>query len=183
MGVSGGSDSLALLSLLTENLPRFPKRLWVAHVNYGLRGKDSQKDEEHVRNLAREWGLPCRVLQPRIGKRSGYTLQEWARDVRYGFFSSLVKKEKAWGVAVAHHLEDQAETVLDRLLRGAGPRGLSGLRPVQELTLHPATTLRIWRPLLFLERRFEEVFAQAEHPLAGGYFQRQNPLPPEPDPA
>jgi tRNA(Ile)-lysidine synthase len=60
----------------------------------------------------------------------------------------LVKRKKAWGVAVAHQVEDQAETILDRLMRGAGPRGLSGLRQVQELKIGLRQTLKIWRPLL-----------------------------------
>ncbi len=148
MGVSGGSDSVALLSLLKENVPHPEKRLRVAHVNYGLRGKDSRADEEFVRELSRAWGLPCEVLRVIPKKKNAGSLQEWARDIRYGFFASLAKKEKAWGAVVAHHLEDQAETVLDRLLRGAGPRGLSGLRPVQELAIGSNRPLKVWRPLL-----------------------------------
>jgi tRNA(Ile)-lysidine synthase len=148
VGVSGGSDSLALLSLLKENRSYPSKKLIVAHVNYGLRGRSSMDEEKHVKEIASQWGLPWRVLKVKGGKKPGYSLQDWAREVRFGFFTSVVKKEKAWGVAVAHQLEDQAETILDRLLRGAGPRGLSGLRPVQELRVGPRNILKIWRPLL-----------------------------------
>lgn len=103
-----------------------------------------------MKELAKKWGLSCRVLKVKGKKKSGRSLQDWAREVRFGFFASLAKRERAWGVAVAHHMEDQAETVLDRLLRGAGPRGLSGLRSVQELAVGAlqGSLLKVWRPLL-----------------------------------
>ena len=154
VGVSGGLDSVALLSLLLEQRSQSRPGLVVAHVNYGLRGKHSISDEKLVKELSLGWGLPCRVLRVKAPKKSGQSLQEWAREIRYRFFASVVQRESAWGVAVAHHLEDQAETILDRLLRGAGPRGLSGLRSVQELSLlpRPRPSLKIWRPLLFYSK-------------------------------
>lgn len=153
VGVSGGADSVALLGLLVEQLPRPQKRLVVAHVNYGLRGTDSLKDEKRVRQLSREWSLPFRCLRVKsLKKRASQerkSLQDWARHIRYSFFQKLSERERAWGVAVAHHREDQAETILDRLLRGAAARGLSGLRPLQSLGLKPGLpALRVWRPLL-----------------------------------
>jgi tRNA(Ile)-lysidine synthase len=154
VGVSGGSDSLGLLRLLLEKLPLASQRLVVAHVNYGLRGRDSHQDEEKVRSFCRQWGLAFKCFRPSDFKKKSKTkkmsVQDFARDIRYSFFLRLVQREKAWGVAVAHHQEDQAETILDRLLRGAGPRGLSGLRPLQTLNLGKnSTRLKIWRPLLF----------------------------------
>lgn len=114
-------------------------------------------DEARVRNSCKEWGIPFRVLRitgfkdkVRKQKRSA---QDLAREVRYSFFSRLARKEKAWGVVVAHHREDQAETILDRLLRGAGAKGLSGLRSVQMLQLRKGETLKIWRPLLPWSKR------------------------------
>lgn len=151
VGVSGGSDSLGLLSLLKEARPDPASWLTVAHVNYGLRGRDSGKDEERVRNLSRDWGIPFKILRVRGFQRKFQkekrSLQDLAREIRYAFFQREAQKQKAWGAAVAHHLEDQAETVLDRLLRGAGARGLSGLRAVQELSFGNKA-LRVWRPLL-----------------------------------
>ena len=153
VGVSGGSDSLALLSLLRGQLPKAAERLVVAHVNYGLRGRASDKDEDHLRQLCRREGVPFHRLTVKNFLRTARTQkrspQDLAREVRYRYFQKLVQTQKAWGVAVGHHLEDQAETILDRLLRGSGSRGLSGLRPVQTLKFgSQKTSLKVWRPLL-----------------------------------
>ena len=152
-GVSGGADSLGLLILLKEQCPQASRRLVVAHVNYGLRGRDSGLDEEKVRQLCRKEKITFRWLRVRNlkqrAKKEKKSLQDLAREIRYSFFQKLVQKEDAWGVAVAHHQEDQAETVLDRLLRGAGARGLSGLRPVQILNFSGTQRpLKVWRPFL-----------------------------------
>ncbi len=152
VGVSGGSDSLGLLFLLLDQLPMADHRLVVAHVNYGLRGKASDQDEILVRGICRENRLPFERLRvKRSGRSSAKFSQDRGREIRYSFFHRLARKYKAWGVAVAHHQEDQAETILDRLLRGAGPKGLSGLRAVQTLKMG-TTSLRIWRPLLALSK-------------------------------
>ena len=157
VGVSGGADSLGLLTLLKKSSSWANQGLVVAHVNYGLRGKDSLKDEARAQNICKEWGIPFRVLRVKEFKakvkKQKQSPQDLARDIRYFFFSQLARKEKAWGVAVGHHREDQAETVLDRFLRGAGTRGLSGLRPVQTLQLPNGETLKIWRPLLSLSKK------------------------------
>jgi len=148
---------MALLKLLYDYYPQPKERMIVAHVNYGLRGRDSQKDESLVRETCEKLGLPCRILRvksfkARVG-REKRSLQDLAREIRYSFFAKIAHREKAWGVAVAHHQEDQAETVLDRLLRGAGARGLSGLRPIQTLWFPgQSKPLRVWRPLLSYEK-------------------------------
>jgi tRNA(Ile)-lysidine synthase len=152
VGVSGGADSLGLLGLLNDQFSSKGLHIVAAHVNYRIRGQDSSKDEEMVRRLCKDWGIPCRILrvsdfETKV-KKQKRSPQDLAREIRYFFFLSLARKEKAWGVAVAHHREDQAETVIDRFLRGAGRRGLSGLRPVQTLRLPRGGNLRIWRPLL-----------------------------------
>ncbi len=144
---------MALLGLLFETCPDPRRQLLVAHVNYGLRGRDSAQDERVVRELSSGLGLPCRVLRVPKGARKAVlrsgSVQDWARRIRYLFFCRQVRNRRAWGVAVAHHRDDQAETVLDRLLRGAGSRGLSGLRAIQTLRFDGmAQPLRVWRPLL-----------------------------------
>ena len=153
VAVSGGSDSLGLLTLLLRHFPDPARRLRVAHVNYGLRGRAARTDEERVKGFCADHHVPVRVLRVRGFKekvrKEKRSPQDLARAIRYSYFQEVVRREKAWGVAVAHHLEDQAETVLDRLLRGAGPRGLSGLRPIQVLDLsRTGKPLKVWRPLL-----------------------------------
>lgn len=157
VGVSGGADSLGLLVLLKDQFSSKRGCLVVAHVNYNLRGRDSLKDEQRVRSLCKELEIPCRVFRVSNFKskvqKQKRSPQDLAREIRYSFFLKLARKEKAWGVAVAHHREDQAETVLDRLLRGAGSRGLSGLRTVQSLEFSPNGNLKIWRPLLSYSKK------------------------------
>ena len=152
VGVSGGADSIGLLRLLLEEASIPKMALLAGHVNYGLRGRDSQRDEQRVRGLCRDWGIPCRVLRvhrfQKTALKKKRSVQDLAREIRYSFFQHLARKYKAWGVAVGHHKEDQAETLLDRLLRGTGNRGLSGLRPLQTIHPRPGKPLKIWRPLL-----------------------------------
>src|SRR6185369_15017499 len=107
VGVSGGSDSMGLLRLLLAKLPMAPKRLVVAHVNYRLRGRNSFRDEEAVRLFCRQWGLTFKCFRPRDFKKKATkekrSVQDLAREIRYSFFLKLTRREKAWGVAVAHH--------------------------------------------------------------------------------
>ncbi len=156
VGVSGGVDSTALLVILRAHPSLGPRRLVAAHVNYRLRGRASDADESHVRRLCRDLGVPLKVL--RLPKRSKpeSALQDWAREIRYSFFARLASRYRAWGCAVAHQRDDQAETVLDRLLRGSGLRGLSAMRPVSVRSTPNA--LRIWRPLLDAPRKDLEAF-------------------------
>lgn len=151
VAVSGGADSTALLSLLSAS---FPGRLLAVHVNHRLRGGASEADERHVRRLCRALGVPLAVVRlsdwERDWIRSG-NLEERAREARYGRLAALVRRRRLWGAATAHHREDRAETVLDHLLRGAGGRGLSALRPLETLPFG-GRQLRLWRPLLAFGR-------------------------------
>jgi tRNA(Ile)-lysidine synthase len=158
VGVSGGADSLGLLFLLKGKWPQAIRQLVIAHVNYGLRGRDSLLDEKRVRQLCLEEKLPFRCKRVKglkeRAKKEKKSFQDLAREIRYSFFQKTAQKEHAWGVAVAHHQEDQAETVLDRLLRGAGTKGLSGLRPVQTLNFSKGKRpLKVWRPLLAFSKK------------------------------
>lgn len=144
VGVSGGPDSMALLDLLN----RFSKKLGitpvVAHVNYGLRGRASDQDERLVRKAASELGLVCEVFdRPKLGSGN---LQEAARDARYAFFIRLAARYHAPFIATAHHKNDQAETILMHMIRGAGLKGLSGMSPTT-----PLGDVRLVRPLLCAE--------------------------------
>jgi len=126
VAVSGGADSVALLHVLHFLRRRLGLRLTVAHLNHGIRGRAADQDEEFVRHLAWRLGLPfiCeRVDVPSLAKRRGISIEMAAREARYNFFA----RTKATFVATAHNSDDQAETVLLRFLRGAGPQGLGGM--------------------------------------------------------
>ena len=140
VAVSGGADSVALLLLLAET----DLSLAIVHLNHGLRGEESEGDEAFCGDLAVRLGLPflCRRVDT---KAAGGNLEEAARDARRRFFFDLIKAGEVDMVATAHTRNDQAETVLFRLLRGAHLSGLAGIDPISQG--------RILRPLLDVDRQ------------------------------
>lgn len=140
VGVSGGADSIALLHCLRTLAPEFGLTLHVVHVNHGLRaGADA--DQAFVEELARQWGVPCsveRVAVPTVGR----SLEAAARAARYAAFGRVAEGIGASRVALGHTADDQAETVLMRLLQGAGPRGLAGIPPVRGPYIRPLLEVR-----------------------------------------
>jgi tRNA(Ile)-lysidine synthase len=147
VAVSGGADSRCLLDVLVALAPRWALRLTVLHVNHLLRGEESEGDERFVRELAAGLGLEvlCRREEVReIAACAGDNLEQAARRIRHDFFLGLVRDGTLDRVAVGHTRSDQAETVLFRLLRGAGTAGLAGIRP--------RTREGIVRPLIEVSR-------------------------------
>jgi len=142
--VSGGADSVALLHVLAQDMPKEGK-LAIAHVNHGLRGTDSDADATFVRALAEKYGL--RYFEHRI--EAGTTLSEnSARELRYDFLVQQAEQIGFRYLATAHTADDQTETVLHRIVRGTGLSGLSGIAPLRSMT--PAVSLL--RPMLHLRR-------------------------------
>ncbi len=131
VAVSGGPDSVALLHVLRQISERYvPLRLVCAHVHHGLRA-ESDQEEELVRGLAREMNLPfasARIDVPSYMKESGKGFEEAARDKRYAFLHETAHQYGAASIALAHHADDQAETVLLHLLRGTGLGGIKGMK-------------------------------------------------------
>jgi tRNA(Ile)-lysidine synthase len=142
VGVSGGPDSICLLDVLNQLKDKYALELIVAHVNYNLRGQDSAKDEKFVLDLAKKYDLEALVLRPKIKTKKN--LENNLRDIRYAFFEKIRKERNFDWIAVGHNLDDQAETFLQRLIRGAG---MAGLRAMQ------FKNGRIIRPLLGFSRR------------------------------
>jgi tRNA(Ile)-lysidine synthase len=137
VAVSGGADSVALLCLLLELRSELGVVLSVAHVNHKLRHQESDEDAEFVSCLAQNHGLELHLHEaPLISNRKSAAssdvipgIEAAARDLRYAFFRQLAREGKVSKIATAHTLDDQAETVLLRLFRGTGIRGLSGIHP------------------------------------------------------
>ncbi|MDD5083891.1 MAG: tRNA lysidine(34) synthetase TilS [Candidatus Moranbacteria bacterium] len=135
VGVSGGPDSVCLLDILVVLSKKYDWELRIAHVNYSLRGKDSAADERFVKGLAKRHSIPCSVLKPKITGTNN--LEEVLRDIRYDFFEKTRQKHHLDTIAIAHTLDDQAETVLMRLIRGSGLSGLRAMQPKTGTIIRP----------------------------------------------
>ncbi len=152
VAVSGGADSMALLDIL-RNLEELRLTLVVAHLNHMLRGEDSRGDADFVRDAALRYGLPFELRSldiHRFSQDRKLSLEEGGREARYAWFDEVAAKYGARAIALGHHADDQAETVLMRLLRGAGAAGLSGISP--------GSGSRYVRPLLCCTRSEIEAY-------------------------
>ncbi len=159
VAVSGGADSVALLCLLLELRAELGIVLSVAHVNHKLRREESDEDERFVAQLARLHGLELHAYEAPIelidrNRRSGIGsgIEAAARELRYGFFRQLAREGRVTKIATAHTLDDQAETVLLRVFRGTGIRGLSGVHPRIIFREHGEAFGELVRPLLGFRR-------------------------------
>ena len=143
LGVSGGSDSIGLLNLLLQ-LTEYKLEIIVAHVNHKLRNKESERDAKFVRKTAKSLKIQFEYLEVstlEFKEKNKLSLEDAARRLRYDFFYSVMSKHSANLVVTAHTSDDQAETVLMRLLRGSGVQGLSGISPISGKLARPAINL------------------------------------------
>ena len=155
VAVSGGPDSVALLFGLFALKSELNLKLYVAHLNHKLRGTESDEDERFVRNLASRLKLEFfskKVDVKKEAKRQKLRIEECAREVRYQYLEKIAQKIKADKIATGHQADDQAETLLMRLLRGAGGAGLSGIPPKRG---------KIIRPLIRTTRKEIESYLKA----------------------
>ena len=155
VGVSAGVDSMVLLHLLNTYRQEFDLSLIVAHINHGLRPKESEKEAELVQKESERLGLTLEYGQfnvKEVQKVGGISLQDAARKIRFHFFNVLLQKYNANKIALGHNADDQVETILLRLMRGSGLKGLKGMLPIREG--------RVIRPLLEVWRREIESFAE-----------------------
>jgi tRNA(Ile)-lysidine synthase len=152
VAVSGGIDSMVMLHLLARLSKTMKLDLIVAHANHGLRGKESDGDEEFVRGAAE--GLGLALFTRRLKPQEGENVQDAARRLRFKFLTKLAKDSGARSVCLGHNMGDQAETILIHMIRGSGLSGLCGMRPLT--ALGPACVVR---PLLFATR--DEIAAYA----------------------
>ena len=156
VGVSGGADSVALLHMLTALAPSMGFTVCAAHFNHGIRGAAADADEAFVQRLCARLGVPLfcgRADVPSLAESRGQTLEQAAREARYAFLEEARVHFGADVIAVAHHMDDQAETLLLHLARGAGLAGLVGMKPRRG---------RVIRPLLPLRRSEIEAYLSQE---------------------
>jgi tRNA(Ile)-lysidine synthase len=146
VAVSGGIDSVALLDILASQRQELSITLIVLHLNHGIRGKEAARDQRFVQELSDSYSLPYlgqEVDVPAYKKLNSLTLQEAARELRYRFFAQAMETHHLNKVAIGQTADDQAETVLMRLIRGGGARGLKGIPPVRERYIRPL--IEMWR--------------------------------------
>ena len=132
IAVSGGADSVALLRIMLELRPELGIVLSVVHFNHQLRGDEADADQQFVTELAHQHKLDLHLGSSNVAThaRSHHLSTEAAaRQLRYQYFRQLFEEKKLNRIATGHTLDDQAETVLLRLVRGAGTRGLAGIYP------------------------------------------------------
>lgn len=145
---------MVLLELL-QSMEEYRLHLVVAHLNHQLRGEESEGDEELVRGSAGRYGLSCHVRRvdvQALARSEKRSLEDAGREARQRFLESVLREEGAESVALAHHGDDQAETVLMRLLRGSGAAGLAGMSPRSG-----------WKVRPFLDATRQEIVAYAEY--------------------
>ena len=150
LAVSGGADSVALLRRMVQRAPELGSVISVLHVHHGIRGQAADEDAAFVEALAVRFRLPFhlhKVDTPAYAAKHRETLEEAARNQRYAFFREWMEQGSAEAVLTAHTLDDQAETVLMKLLRGAWTEGLSGIHPVLSFPRG-----EVLRPLLGVRR-------------------------------
>lgn len=140
IGLSGGADSVALLFILKE----LGYKCIAAHCNFHLRGEESNRDEVFVVRLCNRLGIKLYKTQfntSRYAAKNKISIEMAARELRYGWFNQIKKEAGAQWIAVAHHQDDQVETILINLTRGTGITGLQGMRPKREDIVRPLLAL------------------------------------------
>lgn len=164
VALSGGADSVALLDVLV----RAGYQCIAAHCNFHLRGAESDRDEAFVRTLCAEMNVPLEVqsFDTRAYAHALHiSIEMAARDLRYKWFDEMARTHHCQAVAVAHHQNDQAETILLHLKRGTGLRGLAGMRPKSTNPMAP-DSVPVVRPLLCTTRDYIEHYLRDKRGLA-----------------
>lgn len=150
VAVSGGADSVALLRVLLKmNVP-----VVAAHANHGLRGMESDRDQQFVERLCDRLAVPLIVTRLRVREAAAarsISIEMAARELRYAWLERVRRKQKCEVIAVAHHADDQVETVLLNMLRGTGLQGLVGMRPVNGRVVRPLLAVRRADVLRYLD--------------------------------
>ncbi len=157
IGLSGGADSVALVHILWRLHKQYHWRLQTVHIHHGLRGQEADADAAFVKAYSTRLGIACDVVcfdAAKAAKEQKCTVEEAGRNFRYRVFAKYAGQNGF--IAVAHHADDQAETILMRLCRGTGLDGLTGMLPVRN---------RIVRPLLFCSRKEIEQYCK-QHQLS-----------------
>ncbi|MBQ1892584.1 MAG: tRNA lysidine(34) synthetase TilS, partial [Clostridia bacterium] len=140
IGLSGGADSVALLVILKQLAPRYGWKLNAAHFNHGIRGVGAEDDQLFCRDLCDMMGVPFYTETgdvPAYARENGMSIETAGRLLRYDFLGRIKEKTGCTAIAVAHHMNDNAESILLHLVRGSGLRGLIGINPRRDDVIRP----------------------------------------------
>lgn len=157
VGVSGGADSMALLHILLELGQHYAYEILAVHIHHGIRGREADEDEAFVKATCDRWGVKYKGFHfdiPTEAKKQGCGEEEAGRRCRYRAFEEAAKGWSRYVIAVAHHQDDQVETMLHHFIRGTGLKGLGGMRPVRG---------QVIRPLLNKSRSQLETYLRQHH--------------------
>ena len=140
IGVSGGADSICLLHLLNDLRDKLNINIIVVHVQHGIRGKDADDDAQFVKDFCNDRGIECHVYYfnvKKLAKENKLSEEEMGRKVRYQVFDEALLAYGGTKIVLAHHVNDNAETIIMNLLRGTGIKGIGGIRPVRGNIIRP----------------------------------------------
>ena len=140
LGVSGGADSVCMLNVLYSLREKYHLKLYVVHVNHGIRGSEAKRDADFVEQMAENLQIPFRVVTaniPEMAKEQKLSEEEAGRIFRYNTFEQVANEVGANKIAVAHNLNDNSETVLFNLFRGSRLKGLTGISPMRGQIIRP----------------------------------------------
>lgn len=155
VGFSGGADSLCLLHLLNSLKNELNIKVIAAHINHGIRGEEAQRDADFAEDFCNKNGIDFKLLEADCvneAKKTGETLEECGRRIRYDFFNSLC--DEKCKIATAHNCNDNAETVIFNIIRGSSFNGACGIPPVRD---------NIIRPLIYCTRKEIEGYCKENH--------------------
>lgn len=155
LGLSGGPDSVCLLHILYRLKEKMNIEVYAAHLNHQIRGLEAQKDALYISQICEDLGITSFVKAinvPEYCKEQGVSLEEGARTLRYEMFDEIKQKTKSNKIAIGHNRNDQAETVLMRIMRGTGLQGLRGIEYIRDN--------KIIRPILDIERSEIEAYCE-----------------------
>lgn len=158
IALSGGPDSVCMMHMLVSLRNKYNLDLYAAHINHMMRGNESDKDEEYVRQICDQYKIKLFVKRVDINDivlKEKISSELAGRRERYKFFEDIYIKENINKIAVAHNANDQAETILMRIMRGSGLEGVSGIRPVRDN--------KFIRPILCLSREEVESYCDINH--------------------
>lgn len=155
-GVSGGADSICLLFILLRLREELGFSVHAVHIHHGIRGGSADRDEKYVGEVCKREHIPLTVFRenvPGYAEEHGMTEEEAGREVRRAAFRRVLEEQKGTKIALAHHLNDNAETLLWNLCRGSGLKGLGGIAPVSGVWIRPLLCVKRTEIESYLEKK------------------------------